>query len=191
MSSETASSSSASKSLMWMTVGLFTGMALLLIVGFFMAKRVLSSMATGVATSKDTMMMPHGKLRLEKQDQIGPGLPVYPSASLEMPESSSVPQALRDSEQGVEIARYHSPDIRDAVDSWYREHLGNEFIRHDAGEQPRPELFSEAHVGEGDVAFVAQRGNQMRIVVLALDDNGTTISLVRKSKAEPQQPAAQ
>lgn len=186
MSSETASGSSASKSLLWMTIGLFAGMGVLLIGGFFTAKRVLSSMSLGaMATSRDNMAMPHGRLRLENQNQVGPGLPVYPNSSLELPDNQSASAGIRDARQGIEIAKYHSPDLRDAVESWYREHLGTEFLRHGAEEQPGPPEFKQAHVTDSDVAFVAQRGEQIRIVALSQDDNGTTISLVSINKAEP------
>lgn len=179
------SSSSSSKSLMWMTIGLFTGMGVMLVGSFFTAKRVLSSMSVGAMLgSRNNMAMPHGKLRLERPNQAGPGLPVYPSSSLEMPDNSAVSDEIRDAQTGVEISKYHSTDARATIDFWYRDHLGPEFVRHEAGEQPRPDIFRESHVADTDIAFVAQRRGQTRIIALSMDENGTTISLVRMGQAD-------
>lgn len=184
MSSETSSGSSSSKALLWMTIGLFAGMGVLLIGGFFTAKRVLTSVSLGALVgNRNNMAMPHGKLRLEKPDQIGPGLPVYPTASMEMPDNSA--QTLKDVETGVDVAHYHSPDYRGAVDLWYHDHLGSEFNRYDATQQVIPEELRDPHVGDSDLFYVAERGGQKGLVVLRMDDNGTTISLIRISKTEP------
>ena len=69
--------SSSSKSLMWMMVGLFAGMGVLLFGGLFMAGRVVRSVGLSAAiASRDKIRTPGGDLRLWKEDQMGPALPV-------------------------------------------------------------------------------------------------------------------
>src|SRR5580704_16542965 len=52
--------SSSSKSLMWMMIGLFCGLAVLLASGLFVASRVVRSMGLAAATAKETLRTPGG-----------------------------------------------------------------------------------------------------------------------------------
>jgi hypothetical protein len=71
------------------------------------------------------------------------------------------------------------------VDSWYSKHLSPEFVRHDAGDTPVPAIFSDARVSSSDIAFVAKRDQNVRVVALSLDPGGTKISLIRFSSPSP------
>jgi hypothetical protein len=170
---------------MWMMIALFAGMAVLLGGGLFMAGRVVRSMGLAASTPKDTVKTPIGSFRMEKADQVGPGLPVYPRSSLELPGENAAAQAIKDRQAGRDSAFYHTTDTRDAVDSWYSKHLSPQFTRHDAGEKPMPDVFQKASVAETDVVFVAEHGPQVRIVVLSEDSGGTKISLIHFEGAEP------
>lgn len=46
-----------------------------------------------------------------------------------------------------------------------------------------PEAFRNSHISDDDVTFVGERGDQVRAVSLSSDDSGTTITLMRSSKA--------
>jgi hypothetical protein len=70
-------------------------------------------------------------------------------------------------------------DARDFVDRWYAEHLSPAFTRHEAGETPQPDVFHEVRVSENDIAFLAERGEQIRIISLSADATGTTITLIQ------------
>jgi hypothetical protein len=182
--SSASGNSSQSKSLLWMMVGFFAGLAVLLGGGFLLVNRVVRSVGLSAASgNKDTVHTPSGSFRLQKQDQVGPGLPVYPHASLELPDSSSAAATIKEAQNGVSVSTYHTADIRDAVDNWYSQHLSPEFKRRDAGEKPAPDIFKEASVSDSDIAFVAERGLQIRIVALSLDEAGTRISLIRIDKS--------
>jgi hypothetical protein len=181
-----AGNSSASKSLMWMMIALFSGMAVLLGGGVFLAGRIVRSVGLTATASKDTVTTPIGSFRMELQDRVGPGLPVYPHASLELPSESAAVGAIKEGQAGVRAVTYHTMDTRDFVDSWYSKHLSPEFTRHDAGDKPLPDIFRDAQVSESDIAFVAERGQQVRIVALSLDSTGTNISLIRFEKAAAQ-----
>jgi hypothetical protein len=178
-------SSSSSKSLMWMMIGLFTGLAILLAGGLFVASRVVGSMGLSAASAKDTVRTPGGSFRLEKETEVGPGLPVYPRSALIVPDDAAAAAAVKQAQSGIETSTYHTNDTRDFVDEWYSKHLSPEFTRRDAGEKPVRAIFSEVRISDTDIAFVAQREQMVRIVTLSVDSVGTRISLIRFSKSSP------
>src|SRR5262249_46134221 len=172
------------KWVMWMMLGFFAGIAVLIGGGFLLVNRVVRSVGLSAASNnQSTIRTPTGSFRLEKQDQVGPGLPVYPHGSLELPEASGTATAVKEAQQGVNVVVYRSVDARDFVDNWYRQHLSPEFTRHDAGSNPVPEVFKNAEVSGSDIVFVAVRGLQTRMVALSMYENGTKISLIRVDKA--------
>jgi hypothetical protein len=177
--------SSSSKSLMWMMIGLFTGLAILLASGLYVASRVVGSMGLSAASAKDTVRTPGGSFRLEKETEVGPGLPVYPRSSLIVPDDAAAVAAVKQAQSGIETSTYHTSDTRDFVDEWYSKHLSPEFTRRDAGEKPVSAIFREMRVSDNDIAFVAERGQMERIVALSGDSGGTRISLIRFSKSSP------
>jgi hypothetical protein len=178
-SSGTASSS---KSLMWMMIALFGGLAVLLGMGLFVASRAVRSMGLSAANGKDTIHTPGGTFRLEKEAEVGPGLPVYPRASLIVPDDDAAAAAIKQAQKGIEVSAYQSNESRDFVDSWYMKHLSPEFTRHDAGDRPADPLYADAHVLESDIVFVAERDQKVRVVALSENPSGTKISLIRFDK---------
>jgi hypothetical protein len=162
-----------------MMLALFAGIGVLLGGGMFLASRVVRTMGLSAATDKDTLQVPGGALRLQKESQMGPGLPAYPGATLVLPNEESTKETLKQAQGGVSTVTYHTADSRAVVDNWYKSHLGPEFTRHDAGENPLPEIFHDTRVSDSDTAFVAERKTQVRIVALSLDSEGTKISLIR------------
>jgi hypothetical protein len=186
MAESSAGESSSSKSLLWMMLAFFAGLSILLGGGFFLASRIMRTVGLSASMNKDTVRTPIGSFRMEKESAVGPGLPLYPHASLILPGEEASAEAIQNAKRGMDSVNYHSPDLRDSVDNWYSKHLGPEFKRHDAGETPLPDIFRDVRVSDNDIAFVAERGQQVRIVALSLDATGTKISLIRFDK-----PAAQ
>jgi len=184
-SSGSSGNASASKSLMWMMIALFTGLGILLAGGLFVAGRAVRSMGLSAASAKDTVRTPGGTFRLEKEGAVGPGLPVYPRSSLIVPDDEAAMAAIKQVQNGFNTSTYHTTDSRDSVDSWYSKHLSPEFTRHDAGEKPAPEIFGDARVSGDDIAFMAEREQMVRIVALSFDSGGTKISLIRFEKPSP------
>jgi hypothetical protein len=162
-----------------MMIALFAGVGVLLGGGMFMASRVIRSLGLSASTNKDTLKVPGGSLRLQKESEMGPGLPVFPGATLVLPGEEATKEALKKAGDGLSTVLYHTADSRAVVDNWYAGHLGPEFARHDAGENPLPEIFRDTRVSDSDIAFVAERGKQVHIVALSLDSEGTRISLIR------------
>ena len=175
--------SSSSKSLMWMMIGLFAGLAVLLGSALFFASRAVRSMGLSAASAKDTMRTPGGGFRLEKETEVGPGLPLYPRSALVVPDDDTAATSIKEAQNGIETSIYHTTDTRDFVDSWYAKHLSPEFTRRDAGEKPA--ILSGTRVSDSDIAFVAEREQMVRIVALSLDSGGTKISFIRFSKTSP------
>lgn len=169
-----------------MMVAMFLGLSVLLGGGLFLTNRMVRSVGLSAATNKDTIRTPAGSMLLEKQDSVGPGLPVYPNASLILPNEKATAEAIQERKSGVSTVSYKTRDTRATVDLWYSQHLGSEFVRHDAGDRPLPEIFLDARVSDSDIAFFAQRGRQVRIVTLSLDATGTSISLLRFDKSPGQ-----
>jgi hypothetical protein len=189
----TSGNSSSSKSLMWMMISLYAGLALLLAGGLFVASRVVRSMGLTAANAMNTVRTSKGSFRLEKEGQVGPGLPVYPRSSLVVPDDSNAALAVKQAQNGIETSTYHTTDTRDFVDEWYGKHLSPEFTRRDAGDKTMPAIFTDARVSDTDIAFVAQRDQTVGIVALSPDSGGTKISLIRLSKsslAPEQSPAS-
>ena len=145
----------------------------------YTASRVVRSLGLSASAEKNTMRVPGGSLRLQKESEMGPGLPVFPGATLVLPDESATKDTLKEARSGVSTSMYHTADSRAVVDNWYASHLGPEFARHDAGENPLPEIFRDVRVSDSDIAFAAERGRQVRIVALSLDSEGTKISLIR------------
>lgn len=186
MAESTSGESSASKSLLWMMIAFFAGVAVLLGGGMFLASRVSKMAGMSAAINKDTRRSPGGTFRLEKESAIGAGLPLYPRASLVVPGENEAAEAMENAKKGIEEANYHSTDTRDSVDGWYIKHLSAEFKRRDAGEKPLPEIFNNVRVSDSDIAFVAERGQRISIVALSLDAAGTKIALIRFDKPAEQ-----
>jgi len=114
--------SSSSKSLMWMMIGLFAGLAVLLGSALFFASRAVRSMGLSAASAKDTMRTPGGSFRLEKETEVGPGLPLYPRSALVVPDDDTAATSIKEAQNGIETSIYHTTDTRDFVDSWYAKH---------------------------------------------------------------------
>ncbi len=186
MAESSAGNSSSSKTLLWMMVAMFAVVGILLGGGFSLTSRMLRAMGMRATSSQDTLHTPQGNLRMERENQVGPGLPVYPRSSMVLPGEAAVAEAARNIRNGVSLVRYHSTDSRDFVDNWYSQHLSSEFKRRNAGENPAPENLRNAGVSGDETAFVAERGAQTRIVAISADATGTMISLIRMDK-----PAAQ
>jgi hypothetical protein len=179
MSDSVNTDSSSSKSLMWMTAALFAGFSVLLGGGLFMANHLVRSLGLAAATGRNTVRTPNGGFRMEQENQVGPGLPVYPHASLEVPANDSAGKELQDAKDGVAVVTYRSTDDRGVVDDWYAQHLSAEFARHASSEQPFSVPFQDVHIADGDIAFLAARGENVRVVQLSTNPAGTTIQLVR------------
>ena len=153
----------------------------LVAAGLFTAARLVRSMQFSSATDKRTIRTPIGDFRLQKAGQAGPGLPLYPGATLVLP-SGKVITALSSDQQQTLTTTYHSNDPQSSVITWYAEHLDSEFVRSQADHTPFAAVFHQLQIEPNAIAFLAQRGDQHRVVALQQDPTGITIILVRRDK---------
>ena len=181
----------SSKSLLFMMVAMTCGVCVLLGAGLLMASRVINALGLRASSDRTTVHSPLGDYRLEKAQQVGPGLPVYPQASLVLPgaEAARVSSDSNDQPQVVS-STYHTNSSREYVATWYLEHLSPEFVRQDSGPKNIPDAFHSSHISDDDIAFVGERGDQIRVVALALDDTGTKITLLRSAKPPAPAPSS-
>jgi hypothetical protein len=194
-SSSASSGGPSSQALLFMMIALSCGFCVLLGGGLLMASRVINALGLRAGSDKTTVRTPLGEFRVEKAKEVGPGLPVYPAATLVLPGSAAAHLPLSDDQPQVLTSTYHTNSSREYVANWYLEHLSPEFARQDSGPKKLPEALRDSHISDDDIAFVGERGDQIRVVALALDDMGTKITLLRsyiKPLAPvPAQPLAQ
>jgi hypothetical protein len=179
--SSASGGASSSKSLLFMMIAMTCGFCVLLGGGMFMASRVIQAMQLRSGSDKSTVRTPLGDFRLEKAKQVGPGLPVYPQSDLVLPGANSSHVPLNDDTAQVLSSTYHTSASREFVVNWYMEHLSPEFTRQDSGPKKLPEVFLNSHITDDDIAFLGERGDQVRVVSLSTDDAGTKITLLRAS----------
>jgi hypothetical protein len=169
----------SSKSLLFMMIAMTSGFSVLLGGGIVMASRVIQAMQLRAGSDKSTVRTPLGDFRLEKAKQVGPGLPVYPQSDLVLPGAASSHVSINDDAAQVLSSTYHTNASREFVVDWYMEHLSPEFTRQDGGPKKLPEVFRNSHITDDDIAFLGERGDQVRVVSLSTDDTGTRITLLR------------
>jgi hypothetical protein len=180
--SASSGESSSSKSLLFMMAAMFCGFGILLGGGLLMASRVIHSLQLRAEGNKSTVHTPLGDYRVEKAQEVGPGLPVYPQASLVIPSGGPLHLPASDNQPQVVTSTYHTNSSREYVANWYVGHLSPEFVRQDPGPKNLPEAFHESQIAEADVIFVGERGDQVRLVCLTAEDLGTKITLLRSAK---------
>jgi hypothetical protein len=189
-SSSASAGSPSSKSLLFMMVAMTCGVFVLLGGGLLMASRVINAFGLRAGSDKTTVRTPLGDFRVEKAKEVGPGLPVYPAATLVLPGAAAAHLPLNDDQPQVVASMYHTNSSREFVANWYLEHLSPEFVRQDTGPKNLPEAFRNSHISDDDIAFVGERGDQVRLVALASDDMGTRITLLRSYTKPPAQAAS-
>ena len=163
-------------------VAMTCGVCILVGGGFLMTSRLINTLALRNSSDKATVRTPLGDFRVDKAKEIGPTLPVYPASTLVLPGTDAARLPSSDSLPQVVTSTYHTNSSREYVANWYVEHLSPEFVRQDTGPKNLPEAFRESHISEDDIAFVGERADQIRVVVLGSDSMGTKIALLRSAK---------
>jgi hypothetical protein len=178
-SSSASGGASSSKSLLFMMIAMTCGFCILLGGALLMTSRVINALGLRAGSDKTTVRTPLGEFRVEKAREVGPGLPVYPAATLVLPGSAGVHLPLDDDRPQVIASTYHTNSSREYVANWYLEHLSPEFARQDSGPKKLPQAFRDSRISDDDIAFVGERGDQVRAVSLSTEDTGTKITLLR------------
>jgi hypothetical protein len=169
-----------------MKVALASGLGFLLGGGIFMVSRVGHALQLPAVGEELTLRTPTGDWRVERPNEVGPGLPVYPDAKLVLPGQSVRPAAPKNNQAPAQTAIYYTNDPSEFVGDWYMNHLGSEFVRSNFAARAIPDAPSDLQISDTDITFVGERGDQVRIVTIAADPTGAKITLVRYTKRKVQ-----
>src|SRR4029077_5182593 len=181
----------SSQNLLFMMIAMTIGFCVLLGGGLLMASRVISAMGLRAGSDKATVRTPLGDFCFKKAKEVGPALPVYPAASLVLPGSANAHLPANDDQPQVIASTYYTNSSREYVATWYLEHLSPEFVRQDPGPKKLPDVLHDSRISDEDIAFVGERNDQVRLVVLSVDDMGTKITLLRSFTKPPAPPPAE
>src|SRR5437870_12129851 len=106
---------SSSRSLLFMMIALTCGFCVLLSGGLLMASRVINALGLRAGSDKTTVRTPLGEFRLEKAKEVGPGLPVYPAATLVLAVSAAAHLPLSVAQPQVCSSTAHAVPARQAL----------------------------------------------------------------------------
>jgi hypothetical protein len=184
MAQTSGAGSSYSKYVFWMMVALFCAIGIILGVAIHFSSRLLSSMGTRSGSDNLTVHTPTADFRVEKLNDIGPALPLYPHAVLLLPGTNAGEAMPQRRHAQLQTTTYYTEDTRELVDSWYLQHLGSEFVRQNVGDPQAPDELTEVAVPTDSVVFIGKRGDQVRMVTLTSNSSGTRITQVRFTKRQ-------
>jgi len=172
----------------WWVLGFF-GAALLVVIvgGIFMAGYFLRQVRVEQHGQQVEITTPGGKVTLQADNSIkDPGLPIYPGAEMDHSGGSVELTRPNDERLGVSGVTYYSNDPVEKVDGWYRERLGGEFERHGSGESWRDSKGRDFNVERGDVAYVSEQDDLVRVLAIKKRVGGTEIDMARFGKQQTQ-----
>ena len=147
------------------------------LVGFIIHKVHITQSADRVEIES-----PIGAMKVNNQP-VPTGLPVYPGAAALKSEGANVEFSANDKRAGIAVEKYQSSESRDTVAAWYAKRLGSSF----RVEKGKGEIAGvQTELESGDMAFVDDHGDGVRVVALKSAGSGTEIILVRVGRSEPQ-----
>jgi hypothetical protein len=131
-----------------------------------------------------TLSTPLGEIKVDKG--ADPGLPKYPGAGIE--EKGARVELTGPTDDKFEIvgAHYYTSDSLDKVDDWYRAALGGDFEREGPGSKHQLQYAPRLTIENRETAYVSDRREAVRLVVLKGDSSGVEIKLVRFGPREAQ-----
>src|SRR5437879_7708715 len=124
---------SSSKSLLFMMIAMACGFSILLGGALLMTSRVINALGLRAGSDKTTVRTPLGELRVEKAKEVGPGLPVYPAATLVLPGSAAGHLPPSDDQPQVLAGTYQTNSSRGYAANWSLDHLSPGVARQDSG----------------------------------------------------------
>ena len=166
-------------------LGIFgAGVAVLALVTFAVVRYMMSEARITRQGKQVTISTPLGEIKVDKG--ASPGLPKYPGASLEDKGGSVELTAPTEDKLEIAAAHYYSPDSLEKVDAWYRTALGSDFEREGPGWKRKLQNAPHLTIESGETAYVSDRRDAVRLVVLKGDSSGVEIKLVRFGPREAQ-----
>ena len=166
-------------------LGIFgAGLAVLALVAFVVVRYILSDSRISRQGQQVTISTPLGEIKVDKG--ASPGLPKYPGAGMEEKGGSVELTAPTDEKFEIAAAHLYTSDSLEKVDGWYRTTLGSDFEREGPGWKPKLQNAPNLTIESAETAYVSDRRDAVRLVVLKGDSSGVEIKLVRLGPREAQ-----
>lgn len=168
---------------LWILVIVGGGFVILVVGGLLIAGMFIKHVRVNESGQRVEIETPAGSLRVNGDQIHATGLPVYPGAKPLKSQGSNV-EFSADSGAGMGLAteKYTTPDDLDQVTEWYKQRLGPGYQR-----EERSSGNHRDHVNSSaDVAYVYEKGDNVRVVALTKKSDGIEIELVRVGKKEVQ-----
>lgn len=172
--------------ILWLLGLLGVGVAVLAVGGILVAMYVARNVQVQQSGEKVEIQTPVGSLKVDKSGETDPGLPVYPGAAVNEPGATVELGTDTDEVLHVVAAKYRTSDPITKVDEWYQAQLGADFKREGPGVVIRKKDIVGIQVNSGDVAFIAEDKESMRVVVLERKGIQTEIAMARIGRPEAQ-----
>jgi hypothetical protein len=167
-------------------LGILVAAIVLFGLGAFLAVTFIArTVRVEEAGNKVEIQTPVGSIRASK-DAPNPGLPVYPGATVTDAGAKVELEGPEDESLAIVGAHYRTIDPIEKVDAWYADRLGPEFKREGSGVYLKKKDIIGAQVESGDIAFVSEKDELVRVVALKKKFNAVEIVLLRIGKTEPQ-----
>lgn len=168
-------------------LGMFAaGVVVLGLLAFMAVRFILGESRIRREGKQVTISTPLGELKVDHG--ADPGLPKYPGSSVEKEGAGVELTAPTEDKLEIIAAHYFTVDSLEKVDAWYGKTLGSDFGREGPGEK---RTISNAntpylHVASSETAYVSDRKDTVRLVVLKERPDGVEIKLVRIGPREAQ-----
>ncbi len=187
MSTTPIQPASKKSNLLWWVLG-FVGVAAAFatVCGLLLASFFVRGVRVNPTAQQVEVSTPAGQLTLRGGTSKDLGLPVCPGATLVESGGSLEFTTSQDEKVGVTGVHYHTADSLDKVDAWYRTHLGSEFVREGPGKKAATVHGHGVTISSMDIAFIADKDDLVRMVVLERRGTGVEIALVRMGQQEAQ-----
>jgi len=167
----------------WILAIVGGGLVVLVLGGVLLASLFIRRVHVSETGKQVEIETPAGALRVEGDQPHSTGLPVYPgSKPLESQGSGVELSAPSGAALGIATEKYKTPASLDEVTAWYAQKLGPGYEREDHGSGSHREHVSS----DADVAYVYEKGDNVRVVGLTKKSDGVEIELVRIGKKEVQ-----
>jgi len=186
MSTPPLPTSAKKSNLLWWVLGLGAAAVVVLsLSGLLIANLFVREVRVRGREKQVEISTPAGQVTLGSIAE-SPGLPVYPGA-VKAESGGGVELTTPENEKvGVAGVKYYADDPLAKVDAWYREHLGPGFQREGPGTKHIAIHVQGVTVGSGDIAYVSDRDDVVRVVAIKQRGARVEIALVRIGKRETQ-----
>ena len=172
--------------LLWI-IGLIVAAIVILGLGGALIAFYLARQVEVVRTGPDGVEVrtPLGTIRANR-DKAETGLPEYPGAR--MTDTPGTVEISGPEDEGflVTVGKYRTPDAPATVDEWYRGRLASSFEREPAGTMVRKRHIFGTEVRSDDLAYIEEKDDVIRFVVIRRQGFETEIVLARLGKQDVQ-----